>query len=95
VQPIFSIFEIMTIQLIDKLYESGELRPLIEAGLISPNVLNWRKVYNTYQSLIKNGSKEMQAKEGAADTHNIGVRSVYRILEFLNYEPTEKPNEGN
>jgi len=82
----------MTIDLVEKLYKSGDLRPLIECGMISVNVLNWRKIYNTYQGLIDKGVPKHKAKIYTAETHNIGKRSVYRILNFLTYEPQEKSN---
>jgi predicted RNA-binding protein len=84
-----------TIELIEKLYNNGELRKLIECGLITVNVLSWRKVYNTHHHLIREGYPKHKSKELTAEIHNMSERSVYRILTFLNYEPQEKPTNSN
>jgi len=81
----------MTILILNKLHESGELRSLVLSGIISVNVLEWRKMYNCYQDLINKGISKADAVRGAADTYNTSYRTVYRVIEKLKYiAPTQK-----
>lgn len=81
---IFSIFDKnMTINILDKLHESGELRNLVHSGLISPNVILWRKIYHSYQLEILKGHVKTQAVENVSIVFGVDTRTVYRILKRM------------
>ena len=75
----------MTISILNKLHESGELRSLVLSGIVSVNVLEWRKIFNCYQDLITKGVSKTNAVRGAADVYNISERTVFRVIEKLKY----------
>lgn len=81
----------MTIEILDKLYKTGELRSLVLSGIVSVNVLEWRKIYHLHNERIKKGSSKMTALSETSEVFNISERSVYRIIEKLKYKPAEKP----
>lgn len=73
----------MTIQILDKLHESGELRNLITSGLVSENVLLWRKIWHCYHNEIDKGVQRMQAIQNVSDVFAVENRTVYRVLKRL------------
>jgi hypothetical protein len=73
----------MTIDILDKLHESGELRELVHSGLVSANVILWMRVYHSYHSQVEKGIKKTQAVYNVSDVFAISDRMVYRILEKL------------
>ena len=76
----------MIIDLIDELYESGELRPLMRCGIISPQILSYRKIYHAYQERIDSGRKKMEANDDVCFVFNVSQRQVYRVLEIMRQE---------
>jgi hypothetical protein len=81
----------MIINLIDKMYHSGELLHLIRAGFISPNVLIYRKIYHSHAERIEAGRKKTQAIDDVCLTFEYERRHVYTILKFMSQE--YKPQE--
>jgi hypothetical protein len=73
----------MTIETLDKLHESGELRDLVRSGFISPQVVFWRKVYHCYQNEISKGVSKLQAIENVGEVFKVEQRTVYRILKRM------------
>lgn len=71
----------MAIEILDRLHESGELRILVHSGIISHNVIFWRKIYHAYHSQMSKGEKSTQAVSDVADVFGISDREVYRILK--------------
>lgn len=80
-----------TIKLLDKLYETGELRALMQLGVISPNAVTWRKVYHLHEERLNAGSAKMLAKLEVSDVHNLSLKSVYRILDHMNMTTEIEP----
>jgi hypothetical protein len=78
----------MIIELIDKLYESGELLALIQSGFISPQVLLYRKVFHLYNDRIELGRTKTEAVDDVCFTFEYSQRSVYYILKFMRQEYT-------
>lgn len=89
VAQIFNTFVVMevkkitAIEILDDLYESGKLRQMVNAGLISINIIIWRKVWHAYQLQIKNGSAKFNAVKEVSEIFNISERQIYRILKNL------------
>ncbi len=82
---IFNKFEQMnSIQILDKLQDKGELRCLVQQGLISVNIILWQKVYHAYKFQIENGSTKTGAVNEVGDVFDIDRSTVYRILNKLN-----------
>jgi len=73
----------MTIDTLDKLYDSGDLRDLLQSGLISVNVLIWYKIYKAFIFQTENGVKKSQAITDVADVFGVSERVVYRVIERL------------
>lgn len=73
----------MTIDTLDKLYDSGDLRDLLQSGLISVNVLIWYKIYKAFIFQIENGVKKSQAITDVSDVFGVSERVVYRVIERL------------
>lgn len=80
----------MTIEIIDRLKESGDLDYLLRAGLLSPTVLVWRKIYHTYQSRLEAGEKKMKAMQQTCETWDVSKSTCYRALNAMKYEPSAK-----
>lgn len=75
--------QITAIEVLDRLYDSGELHQLLDAGLISVNVIVWRKIYHAYNLRLSQGVNSLQAVSDTADVFRISDRSVYRTIERL------------
>lgn len=75
--------KITAIEVLDRLYDSGELKQLLDAGLISINVIVWRKIYHAYNLRLSQGVPSLQAISDTADVFRISDRSVYRTIERL------------
>lgn len=73
----------MTIRIIDRLHESGELRNLVQSGLVSENVILWRKIYHGYESEILKGHVKTQAVENVSIVFGVDTRTVYRVLKRM------------
>ena len=73
----------MTIDTLDKLYDSGDLNDLLKSGLISVNVLIWYKIYKSFTFQLENGVKKSQAITDVADVFGVSDRVVYRVIEKL------------
>jgi hypothetical protein len=73
----------MVIDLLDKLHESGDLKALFKAGVISPSVIQWRKIYHTYKGQIENGRTKTQAVNETSDVHDCSVDQVYRVIRRM------------
>ena len=73
----------MTITIIDKLYDSGELRNLVSSGLISENIILWRKIWHCYHSEIDKGHVKTQAVENVSEVFGVDTRTVYRVLKRM------------
>lgn len=75
--------KITAIEILDDLYDSGKLRQMVNAGLISINIVIWRKIWHAYQLQIKNGSPKFKAVKEVSDIFDISERQIYRILKKL------------
>lgn len=73
----------MTIDTLDKLYDSGDLNDLLKSGLISVNVLIWYKIYKSFTFQLDNGVKKTQAITDVSDVFGVSESTVYRIIERL------------
>lgn len=71
------------IDVLDKLYESGELMELAKSGLLSTSVLIYRKIFHAYNFQIKNEVSKMQAVTDVADVFGVSESMVYKILKKL------------
>lgn len=72
-----------TIEVLDKLYDSGELLDLAKSGLISTSVLLYRKIYHAYFFQLENNVSKMQAITDVADVFGVSESMVYKILKRL------------
>lgn len=70
----------MNIDILEKLHDSGELRDLIQGGLVSINVLMWYKIYKSYTFQMENKVRKTQAITDIADVFNVSERIVYRVI---------------
>ena len=70
----------MNIDILERLHDSGELRDLIQGGLVSINVLMWYKIYKSYTFQMENGVKKTQSITDIADIFNVSERIVYRVI---------------
>lgn len=84
-----------TIDILDDLYDSGKMRLLVQHGLLSINLDQWRKIYKAHESRIKTGSKPYQAVKDISDLFEVSEKTVYRILEKMNYSTDGSTNKSN
>lgn len=73
----------MTIEILDRLHNTGELRNLVSSGLVSSNVILWRKIYHCYESEIMKGHVKTQAVENVSIVFGVDTRTVYRVLKRM------------
>lgn len=73
----------MVIDLLDKLHESGDLKALFKAGVISPSVIQWRKIYHTYKGQIESGRTNARAIDEASEVHNCSIDQVYKVVKRM------------
>lgn len=76
----------MIIDLLNKLNNSGDLHTLYKNKLISPCVLQYRKVFISYQLKIDVGLKVSQAVFETSLEFKITERSIYSIIKIMNTE---------
>lgn len=73
----------MVIDTLDKLHDSGELEKLCRSGLISVNVIVWRKIYHAYHQQLEMKVSSAQAITNVAEVFGVGDRAVYRTIKRL------------
>lgn len=73
----------MTIEILDRLHNTGELRNLVSSGLVSSNVILWRKIYHGYESEILKGHVKTQAVENVSIVFGVDTRTVYRVIKRM------------
>ena len=73
----------MTIEILDRLHNTGELRNLVSSGLVSSNVILWRKIYHGYESEILKGNVKTQAVENVSIVFGVDTRTVYRVIKRM------------
>ena len=73
----------MTINILDKLHNTGELRNLVQSGLVSSNVILWRKIYHCYESEMLKGHVKTQAVENVSIVFGVDTRTVYRVIKRM------------
>lgn len=71
------------IDIIDELHDSGGLRNLVQSGLVSSNVILWRKIYHCYESEILKGHVKTQAVENVSIVFSVDTRTVYRVIKRM------------
>ena len=71
------------IEVLDKLYDSGELMHLAKSGLLSTSILIYRKIYHAYNFQLLNGVAKTQAITDVADVFGVSESMVYKILKKL------------
>ena len=72
----------MVIDLLDKLNESGDLKSLFNAGMISGKVINQRKIYHTYKNRLLSVSKS-QSIIDASKVHRVTTRTTYNVIKSM------------
>ena len=86
-----------TIELVDKLYESGDLKQLVDHGLVSVNIYEWRKIYKSYLNRLEAGRSKLHAKQDVSDTFDVSLKTVYRVVSRMEYEkqlPLDKTEQS-
>ena len=73
----------MVINLLDRLHNSGELKALYNAGVISSSSINNRKIYHTYIDRIKNNIPKGEAVKDAASVHSVSLMTVYTAIKKM------------
>jgi hypothetical protein len=73
----------MIIDLVDNLFESGHLQELVRLGVVSPKILEYRKIWHSYNSRISAGRKKMQAIDDTCFTFDVSQRHVYNVLALM------------
>lgn len=69
----------------DKLYDSGDLRELVKAGIVSLEILEQRKIYHAFYAHIeKNQVGKVQAAKDVGKVFGVSSRHVYSILKKFN-----------
>jgi hypothetical protein len=71
------------IEVLDKLYESGELMHLAKSGLLSTSVLIYRKIYHAYEFQLLNGVSKEQAKTDISGVFGMSERQISRVISKL------------
>lgn len=71
------------IKLIQKLSESGDLKKLFDAGLISSKVFFYRNVYLDYDKRIRTGMKSKAAIQKTADEFDVTDRTIMYAIKIM------------
>lgn len=75
------------IEMLNRLYESGDLDKLVKAGLMSPSVLRDRNLYNSYsarlQALALTDKPCTNARNETAKNFNVSESTVERVVRTL------------
>jgi len=83
--------KVKTIEIVDRLYESGDLRLLMSSGLIDPAVLKWRKIYHAYYKHLKEDKvKKRKCAEDIGCIFDCSFKTVYNVLNRMNFEIKKK-----
>jgi hypothetical protein len=72
-----------TIEILDRLHDSGDLERLVKSGLLSWNVILWRKIYHAYHLRLTQIESRTQAVTDVSEVFKVSDRMIYRIVERL------------
>jgi len=72
----------MSIEILDKLRDNGDLRILAENGLISISVLNYQKIYHAFMDRREHVNVS-QAVTDIAEVFSVSEKTVYNVIRRM------------
>jgi hypothetical protein len=67
------------IEVLNSMYESGELKILIDNGILAPSIYKHRNIYNTYLIFLNKTNSKMQAMSDVACNFDCSIEQVRKI----------------
>lgn len=71
------------IDLLDDLYNSGELKALVKGGLIQTSILMYRNIFHAFEFRYEATGSKMQAMEEVAMNFRVSVSLVEKVRRKL------------
>lgn len=69
-----------------ELYESGQLKSLVETGIVQKHIFIWVQIFIAYENEYKKTGSKMQAMENVAFEFQITVDMISKIRKKLSAE---------
>lgn len=71
------------IELVEKLINDGTMKKLVDGGLISPNVIMFRNIFNEYNKELALKKTKLNAIESVCFKFKISERTAYRAISKM------------
>jgi hypothetical protein len=75
-----------TIELIDELFESGQLHDMVKLGFVHPSAIVNRNIYHAYNSRVITTGSKMQAMEDVAENFGVSFETVRLARRTMDFE---------
>ncbi len=72
------------IELLDRLYGSGELKKLVSAGIVSPRWLVWRNMFHAFNQRLESTKSRIKAMEDVSENFNVSRSLVEKVRRYFN-----------
>lgn len=71
------------IELLNRLQENGDLKKLVDSGIVSPRFIIWRNMYIAYQFRLEAVKSKMQAMEEVSMNFKRSIQLVAKVRRFF------------
>lgn len=71
------------IELLNRLHQNGDLKKLVENGIVSPRFIIWRNMYIAYQFRLEAVQSKMQAMEEVSMNFKRSIQLVAKVRRFF------------
>lgn len=69
---------------LDKMYENGDLKQLVNGGLISSSLIMWRNLMHAYLFALERTNSKMQSMNDVAQNFGVSVETVRAVRKKFN-----------
>lgn len=71
------------IEILDRLYQSGDLKKLVSLGVVSPRWLVWRNMYHAFNHRLESTGSKMKAMAETAANFNVSRVTVEKVRRYF------------
>ena len=71
------------IDILNRLNDNGDLKKLVDSGIVSPRFIIWRNIYIAYQFRLEAVHSKMQAMEETSMNFKRSIQLVAKVRRFF------------
>lgn len=71
------------IEIVDRLYNQGDLKKLVSEEIVSPRWLVWRNIFHAFNQRLESTGSKMQAMEEVSENFNVSRSLVEKVRRYF------------